>query len=124
MLFLMILSFQVAPPFKTVEFDIIFGSGIDKFGCLVDAAELCEVVSRKGSYYYLDGTQLAQGRALTIEKLKVDASLTSDIDKRVREKMKAKDLLTNYENEEFGFSNEENNGADFSLSEEDSMIMN
>jgi hypothetical protein len=42
------MDYQVAPPFRSVEFDILFGSGIDKYGCLLDAAESCNVVERKG----------------------------------------------------------------------------
>ncbi len=43
---------KVAPPFKSIDMDILFGSGIDQIGCLVDAAESVGVLVRKGSWYY------------------------------------------------------------------------
>ena len=41
---------KVAPPFRQVEFDVHFGSGIDTYGCLLDAAETLGVIERKGSW--------------------------------------------------------------------------
>lgn len=43
---------KVAPPFQSIEMDINFGSGIDRLGCLVDAAESTGILVRKGSWYY------------------------------------------------------------------------
>ena len=63
---------KCAPPYRTAEFDILFGSGISTLGCVLDAAEATGVVNRKGAYYYLDGTRLAQGREKTLEHLKTN----------------------------------------------------
>ena len=52
---------KVAPPFRVVELDILFGSGIDTYGCLLDAAENVGVVERKGSWYNKGETRFAQG---------------------------------------------------------------
>ena len=54
-------SLKVAPPFRVVELDILFGSGIDTYGCLLDAAENVGVVERKGSWYNKGETRFAQG---------------------------------------------------------------
>ena len=56
---------QVAPPFRVVELDILFGSGIDTYGCLLDAAESVGVVERKGSWYNRGETRFAQGSVFT-----------------------------------------------------------
>ena len=55
----------MAPPFRVVELDILFGSGIDTYGCLLDAAESVGVVERKGSWYNRGETRFAQGSVFT-----------------------------------------------------------
>lgn len=62
-------------PYKMCEFDIMFGSGIDSLGCLLDAAEAVDIVQRKGSWYYYGDQKLAQGRDKTIAQLKANPSL-------------------------------------------------
>ena len=81
---------KVAPPFRVVEFDILFGSGIDKFGCLLDAAESCNIVERKGSWYNRGELRFAQGRRPAIEFLKTNPGIADEIDKEVREYMAKK----------------------------------
>ena len=56
----------MAPPFRVVELDILFGSGIDTYGCLLDAAESVGVVERKGSWYNRGETRFAQGTVFLI----------------------------------------------------------
>ena len=53
---------KVAAPFKVIELDILFGEGIDKMGCMIDAALDLGVVQRKGSWYAYEGANFAQGR--------------------------------------------------------------
>ena len=60
----------MAPPYRTAEFDILFGSGVSKLGCLFDAAEAAGVVERKGSWYAYGGENLAQGRDNAVEVLR------------------------------------------------------
>lgn len=81
---------KVAPPFRMVEFDILFGSGIDKYGCLLDAAESCGVVERKGSWYNRGELRLAQGRRPAAEFLKANEALSQEIERDVREVMAMK----------------------------------
>jgi len=53
---------KIAPPFKVVELDILFGRGIDASGCLLDAAVQLDIIERRGSYYAFNGKNFAQGR--------------------------------------------------------------
>eukprot|EP01038_Epipyxis_sp_PR26KG_P005882 gene5882-8112_t len=74
---------KVAPPFKTVEFDIIFGTGIDKYGCLLDAAEQVGIIERKGSFYYRGDVKFAQGRRPAAEYLKLHPDMSKEIEKEL-----------------------------------------
>jgi len=81
---------KVAPPFRVVEMDILFGSGIDKFGCLLDAAESVGVVERKGSWYSRGDLRFAQGRRSSIDFLKTNDALAKEIEVEVRDIMAKK----------------------------------
>lgn len=75
---------KIAAPFKVVNFDILFGSGIDTMGCMLDAAQELDVVERKGSWYAYKGNNIAQGRLNVVELLKTDQSLAAEIEVEVR----------------------------------------
>ena len=75
---------QVFPPFRIVEFEILFGSGINKLGCLVDAAEALEVVERKGSWYSYGDVKLGQGRKQAIEFLVKDPVMLTELEDTVK----------------------------------------
>ena len=75
---------KVAPPFRTVEFDILFGSGIDKYGCLLDAAEAVGEVDRRGSWYSRGEQKFAQGRRPAIEFIKGQPELAAELETAVR----------------------------------------
>ena len=81
---------KVAPPFRVVEFDILFGSGIDRVGCLLDAAEACGAVERKGSWYNRGELRFAQGRRPAIEFLRSNVALADEITLEVRDIMSKK----------------------------------
>lgn len=81
---------QVAPPFRVVEFDILFGSGIDKLGCLLDAADQFEVVERKGSWYSRGDLRFAQGRRPAIEFLRTNVAVAQEVESEVRKAIAAK----------------------------------
>jgi recombination protein RecA len=78
---------KVAPPFRVVELDILFGSGIDTYGCLLDAAESVGVVERKGSWYSRGELRFAQGRRASIDFLKSNPALAKEIEVEVRDIM-------------------------------------
>ncbi len=58
---------KVAPPFKTAEFDIIFGKGISKGSCLIDLGVEYDILVKSGSWFSYNGEKFAQGREKAIE---------------------------------------------------------
>jgi recombination protein RecA len=78
---------KVAPPFRIAEFDIIFGSGISRLGCLVDLAEQTSVINRKGAWYSYNGDNIAQGRDNTVKYLEENPEFAENIDRQVREQL-------------------------------------
>lgn len=80
---------KVAPPFKVVEFDILFGEGISKAGEIIDLGVELEIIKKSGSWYSYDGNKLSQGRD-SVRKLLLDnPELAAEIEHKVREKVKA-----------------------------------
>ncbi|WP_036486128.1 recombinase RecA [Myxosarcina sp. GI1] len=78
---------KVAPPFRIAEFDIIFGQGISRLGCLLDLAEDADVVVRKGAWYSYDGENIGQGRDNTVKYLIENEELANTIEQQVKEKL-------------------------------------
>lgn len=78
---------KVAPPFRIAEFDIIFGSGISRMGCMLDLAEDNDVVLRKGAWYSYEGDNIGQGRDNTIKYLEEHLELANQIEQLVKEKL-------------------------------------
>lgn len=76
---------KVAAPFKVIELDILFGEGIDKMGCLIDAALDLGVVQRKGSWYSYEGANFAQGRVNASLYLKDHRDVAVGMERAVRE---------------------------------------
>lgn len=66
---------KLAPPFRSVEFDIRYGEGIDALGDLIDAAVQANVLSKHGAYYAFEASNIAQGRERTREAINTDAEL-------------------------------------------------
>ncbi len=76
---------KVAPPFKTVDFDIIYGEGISKTGELLDFGVKANIIEKSGSWYTYKGTRLAQGRESARQYLKEHPELMKEIEKTIRE---------------------------------------
>ncbi len=53
---------KLAPPFRTAEFDIIYGEGISKVGEIVDLGAEMEIIQKSGAWYSYNGAKIAQGR--------------------------------------------------------------
>ncbi|MEM1105292.1 MAG: recombinase RecA [Pseudomonadota bacterium] len=77
---------KVAPPFRQVEFDIIYGQGISKTGELIDLGVKGEVVEKSGSWYSFDGQRIGQGREKTRQFLKENPEIATQIEEAVRRK--------------------------------------
>ena len=75
---------KVAPPFRIAEFDIIFGSGISRLGCLLDLAEKTDIVVRKGAWYSYDGENIAQGRDNAVKYLEENLELAEIIEDKIK----------------------------------------
>jgi recombination protein RecA len=75
---------KVAPPFKVVEFDIMYGEGVSKTGELIDLGEKAGVVEKSGSWYSYDGTRIGQGRENAKNYLKEHPEVAAAIENKVR----------------------------------------
>lgn len=81
---------KVAPPFKQAEFDIIFGKGICKLGCILDVAVSFDIVKKAGAWFSYNDEKLGQGREKAKEFLELNPELLSEIETKVREKLAEK----------------------------------
>jgi recombination protein RecA len=75
---------KMAPPFKVVEFDIIFGEGISKTGDLLDLAAEQDIVEKSGAWYSYNGERIGQGRENSKAFLKDHPEVCADIERKVR----------------------------------------
>ena len=75
---------KVAPPFKIVEFDIMYGKGISKSGVLLDTAVDLDIIDKAGSWYSYGDEKLGQGRENVKVMLEENGDLAAEIDKKVR----------------------------------------
>ena len=80
---------KVAPPFRTGEFDVIFGQGISRLGCILDMAEETGVVVRKGAWYSHNGENIAQGRENTVKYMAETPKFTQAVEQLVRQHLEA-----------------------------------
>jgi recombination protein RecA len=78
---------KLAPPFKNVEFDLMYGEGISKTGDLLDMGVQLEVIDKSGSWYSYNGERMGQGRENVKIFLKDNPDIFSDIELKVREKL-------------------------------------
>lgn len=75
---------KVSRPYKQAEFEIMFGDGVSKLGCVLDCAEIMDIVAKKGSWYSYGEQRLGQGRDKALQYLKEHPLLVSEIEKAVR----------------------------------------
>ena len=75
---------KVAPPFKTVEFDIIYGEGISKTGELIDLGVKAGLVEKSGAWFSYKGQRLGQGRENVKQYLKENPQIADEIEKQIR----------------------------------------
>ena len=80
---------KVAPPFRTAEFDIMYGIGISKASELLDLAVHYEIVEKSGSWFSYQGQRIGQGKDNARKFLEDTPGMMDEIEKLVREKMAA-----------------------------------
>jgi recombination protein RecA len=76
---------KVAPPFKQVEFDIMYGEGISKMGELVDLGARANIVEKSGAWFSFNGERIGQGRENTKTFLKEHPKIADQIEKAIRQ---------------------------------------
>ena len=75
---------KMAPPFRQVEFDILYGEGISKVGELIDLGVKAGVVEKSGAWFSCDGVRIGQGRENAKQFLRDNKEMAESIEKRVR----------------------------------------
>jgi len=78
---------KVAPPFKTAEFDILFGEGISREGEVIDMGVTAKIVDKSGAWYAYQGEKIGQGRDNAREFLRENPALAREIENKVRESL-------------------------------------
>jgi recombination protein RecA len=76
---------KVAAPFRQAEFDLMYGEGISKEGCIIDMAVECGVAKKSGAWYTYGEERLGQGREAAKRTLRENPDLREEIEKKVRE---------------------------------------
>ena len=83
---------KVASPFKSTEFDIIFGQGISKVGEILDIVVDTDIIVKSGAWFSYQGTKLGQGRDAALKMLKDNPELAEELEKQIREWLKHNEL--------------------------------
>ena len=78
---------KVAPPFKTAEFDILYGEGISREGEIIDMGVIAKVVEKSGSWYAYNGEKIGQGKDNAREFLRENTDVAREIENKVRDSL-------------------------------------
>ncbi len=81
---------KVAPPFRSAEFDILYGHGISRMGDVLDVAIQTGIVERAGSWFSFDGERLGQGRERVLQEITANPDVAKKIEVQVRQSLAAK----------------------------------
>jgi len=76
---------KVAPPFKTAEFDIMYGTGVSNLGCIIDVAVEKDLIQKSGSWFSYKDAKIAQGREKTIDYFKNNEDELNELYTKLRE---------------------------------------
>jgi recombination protein RecA len=80
---------KVAPPFKTAEFDIMYGTGVSKVGEIIDLGVDYEIIKKSGSWFSYDETKLGQGRDSVKTLLSDNPDLMDEIEQKIKDSIAA-----------------------------------
>ena len=78
---------KVAPPFKTAEFDILYGEGISREGEIIDMGVTAKIVDKSGAWYAYSGEKIGQGKDNAREFLRENPDLAVEIENKIRESL-------------------------------------
>jgi recombination protein RecA len=76
---------KVAPPFKTAEFDILYGEGISRQGEIIDMGVTARILEKSGAWYAYNGEKIGQGKDNAREFLRENPDVAREIENKVRE---------------------------------------
>jgi recombination protein RecA len=79
---------KVAPPFRSAEFDVVFGEGISKMGEIVDMGVELGIIQKSGSWFSYGTDKLGQGRDTVKQLLHDNPELAAEVEGKIREKVK------------------------------------
>jgi recombination protein RecA len=91
---------KVAPPFKQVEFDILYGEGISHEGELIDMGVEAKLIEKAGAWYSYNGNRIGQGKDNVRNFLKDNPDIAAEIDNKVRELLLPKNIVVTDEDAE------------------------
>ena len=83
---------KVAPPFKQVEFDIMYGEGISKVGEILDIGVELDIIKKAGSWFSYNDNKLGQGRDSVKQIIQDNPELMEELEQKIRAKIKGEDL--------------------------------
>lgn len=103
---------KVAPPFKTAEFDMLFGEGISKLGEIIDCAVEFDIIKKSGSWFSYDDMKIGQGKDKVKEFLKDNPKVCDEIEQKVRDEFaKNSDALEMFNEKDADGDDGENTAA-------------
>ena len=82
---------KLAPPFKTAEFDVIYGKGISQAGCILDMGVELGLIEKSGSWFSINGEKIAQGKEKARDYIEAHPELSLELENTIREKLVLKD---------------------------------
>ena len=83
---------KMAPPFKVAEFDIMYGQGISKTGCVLDMALNLNLIKKSGAWFSYNDEKIGQGKENTKTYLENNPEIMQEIEAKIREQMSAADM--------------------------------
>ena len=82
---------KLAPPFKTAEFDVIYGKGISQAGCIIDMGVELGIIEKSGSWFSINGEKIAQGKEKAREYFETHPDVAAWAEQTIREKLTVKE---------------------------------
>ena len=91
---------KLAPPFKTAEFDIMYGQGISQSGCILDMALTLGLIKKSGAWFSYNDEKIGQGKENTKLYLEKNPEILTELETTIREKLSGNEILSSEDVEE------------------------